>query len=57
MVCEDYAEFKHYVNDIMKSVTPNSELLTRLSDENIFKKQKSNRLKRKWKSSKIKVLL
>ena len=40
MVCEDYAEFKHYVNDIKKSVTPNSEILTRLSDENIFKKKK-----------------
>ena len=47
MVCEDYAEFKHYVNDIMKSVTPNSEILARLSDENILKKKKSNRLKRK----------
>ena len=23
---EDYVEFKHYVNDIMKSVTPNLEL-------------------------------
>ena len=44
MVCEDYAEFKHYVNDIKKSVTPNSEILTRLSDENIFKKKKKNQI-------------
>ena len=37
---EDYVEFKHYVNDSMKSVTPNSELLTSLSDENNFEKTK-----------------
>ena len=37
---ENYVEFKHYVNDIMKSVTPNSELLTSLSDENNFEKMK-----------------
>ena len=37
---EDYVEFKHYVNDILKSVTPNSELLTSLSDENNFEKMK-----------------
>ena len=33
---EDYVEFNHYINDIMKSVTLNSELLTSLSDENNF---------------------
>ena len=37
---EDYVEFNHYINDIMKSVTLNSELLTSLSDENNFEKTK-----------------
>ena len=36
----DYVEFKHYVNDSMKSVTPNLELLTSLSDENNLEKTK-----------------
>ena len=33
MFSEDYVRFKHYVNDIMQSVTPNLELLASLSDE------------------------
>ena len=37
---EDYVEFKHYVNDTMKSVTSNSELLTSLSDKNNWEKMK-----------------
>ena len=37
---EDYVEFKHYVNDIMKLVISNSELLASLSDENNFEKKK-----------------
>ena len=48
---EDYVEFKHYVNDIMKSVTPNSELLTSLSDENNLEKMKI-----KWLEKEIKNL-
>ena len=37
---EDYVEFMDHVNDIMKSVNPNSELLTSPSDENNFEKTK-----------------
>ena len=40
MFYEDYVEFKHYVNDTMKSVTSNSELLTSLSDKNNWEKMK-----------------
>ena len=49
---EDYVEFKHYVNDIMKSVTPNSELLTSLSDENNFEKTKIKSLEEELKKLK-----
>ena len=54
---EDYVEFKHYVNDTMKSVTPNSELLTTLSDENNFEKTKIKSLEEEIKSLKMKILL
>ena len=40
MFYEDYVEFKHYVNDTMKSVTSNSELLASLSDKNNWEKMK-----------------
>ena len=43
----DYVEFKHYVNDIKKSVSPNSELSASLSDKITSKNRKSNCLKRK----------
>lgn len=33
MFYEDYVEFKHYLNDIMKSVSSKSTPLTSLSDE------------------------
>ena len=49
---EDYVEFKHYVNDIMKSVTPNSELLTSLSDENNCEKMKIKSLEEEIKNLK-----
>ena len=49
---EDYVEFKHYVNDIMKSVTPNSELLTSLSDENDLEKMKIKSLEKEIKNLK-----
>ena len=54
---EDYVEFKHYVNDIMKSVTQNSELLTSLSDENNFEKTKIKSLEEEIKSLRMKILL
>ena len=50
MFYEDHVKPKHYVNDIVKSVTPNLELLTSLSDENNFEKRKPNRLTRKKKA-------
>ena len=37
---EDYVECKHYVNDIMKSVTS----VTSLSDENNLEKKKQNQI-------------
>ena len=40
MFYEDLVESEHYVNDIMKSVTSNSKLLTRLSGENNLKRTK-----------------
>ena len=41
-----------YVNDIMKSVNPNSELLTSLSDENNFEKTKTKSLEEEIKKLK-----
>ena len=49
---EDYVEFKHYINDIMKPITPNSELLTSLSDENNFEKMKIKSLEEEIKNLK-----
>ena len=49
---EDYVEFKHSENDIMKSVTPNSELLTNLSDENNSEKMKIKSLEEEIKNLK-----
>ena len=49
---EDYVKFKHYVNVIMKSVTPNSELLTSLSDENNCEKMKIKSLEEEIKNLK-----
>ena len=49
---EDYVKFKHYVNVIMKSVTPNSELLTSLSDENNCEKMKFKSLEEEIKNLK-----
>ena len=41
-----------YVNDIMKSVNPNSELLTSLFDENNFEKTKTKPLEEEIKKLK-----
>ena len=32
---KDYLEFKHYMNDIIKTVTPSSEMVTNLSNDNV----------------------
>ena len=31
---KDYLEFKYYINDIIKTITPNPDLVTDLSNEN-----------------------
>ena len=50
---EDYVEFKHYVNDIVKLVT----LITGLSDENSFEKMKIKSLEGEIKSLRMTILL
>ena len=40
MCCDNYVEFKHYVNEFMKSVSPHTELSKSLSVENKFLKSK-----------------
>ena len=37
---EDYLEFKHYVNDIIETITPSSDLIKNLSNENVSKQKK-----------------
>ena len=32
---EGYLEFKHYMNDIIKTITPSSEMVTNLSNDNV----------------------
>ena len=49
---EDCVEFNHYVNEIIKSVSPNSELLTRLSDGNNSQKTKIKSLEKEMKNVK-----
>ena len=43
---EDYLEFKHYMNDIIKSITPGNELVTNLSDDNASLQSKIDSLER-----------
>ena len=50
---EDYVEFKHYVNDIVKLVT----VITDLSDENSFEKMKIKSLEEEIKSLRMTILL
>ena len=50
---EDYVEFKHYVNDILKLVT----VITDLSDENSFEKMKIKSLEEEIKSLRMTILL
>ena len=49
---EDCVEFNHYVNEIIKSVSPNSELLTRLSNGNNSQKTKIKSLEKEMKNVK-----
>ena len=32
---KDYLELKHYMNDIIKTITPSSEMVTNLSNDNV----------------------
>ena len=41
---EDYLEFKHYVNDIIETITPSSDLIKNLSNENVSKQKKTEML-------------
>ena len=50
---EDYVEFEHYVNDIVKLVTP----ITSLLDENNFKKMKIKSLEEEIKLKKENIAL
>ena len=43
---EDYLEFKHYMNDIIKSIPPGNELVTNLSDDNASLQSKIDSLER-----------
>ena len=33
---EDYSEFKDYMNEITKTITPTSKLVTNLSNDNVY---------------------
>ena len=37
---EDYLEFEHYVNDIIETIMPSSDLIKNLSNENVSKQKK-----------------
>ena len=55
---EDHLEFKHYKNDISKTITPRFEIVTNLSNDNVSlqkKKKKKNRFNKKLKFSKMKI--
>ena len=41
---EDYLEFKFYMNDIIKTITPSSELVNNLSNAMSLYKRKTNPL-------------
>ena len=43
---EDYLEFKHYMNDTIKSITPGNELVTNLLDDNASLQSKIDSLER-----------
>ena len=38
---EDHLEFKHYKNDIIKTITPRFEIVTNLSNDNVSLKRKN----------------
>ena len=49
---KDYLEFKHYINDIIKTITPSSEMITNLSNDNVSLKTKIKSLEEEIKSLK-----
>ena len=38
---EDHLEFKHYKNDIIKTITPRFEIVTNLSNDNVSLQRKN----------------
>ena len=40
---EDHLEFKHYKNDISKTITPRFEIVTNLSNENVSLQKKKKK--------------
>ena len=49
---KDYLEFNHYMNDIIKTVTPSSEMVTNLSNDNVSLQMKIKSLEEEIKSLK-----
>ena len=49
---KDYLEFKHYMNDIIKTITPSSEMVTNLSNDNVSLQTKIKSLEEEIKSLK-----
>ena len=45
-------EFKHYMNDIIKTITPSSEMVTNLSNDNVSLQMKIKSLEEEIKSLK-----
>ena len=50
--CKDYLEFKHHMNDIIKTITPSSEMVTNLSNDNVSLQTKIKSLEEEIKSLK-----
>ena len=49
---EDYFEFKDYMNEITKTITPTSKLVTNLSNDNVYLQTKRKLLEEKNKGLK-----
>ena len=49
---KDYLEVKHYMNDIIKTIIPSSEMVTYLSRDNVSLQTKINSLEEEIKSLK-----
>ena len=54
---EDYLEFKDYINDVIKTITPNPVLVTDLSNENTSLTTKIAMLEKEIKTLKMKTVI